>query len=106
MNEPGPVLTGGGLTASGCSATQHSHTPHTTNPPSSSPSSPLARLQGLLELFEELGLHVPLRRTGPSTYCLGSARLAVRLVCGKLVGRAGGGAVDIFGWLGRQPMQI
>lgn len=38
-------------------------------------------------------------------YKLGAAKLAVRLVNGRLMGRAGAGQqLDLFEWLGKQPV--
>jgi hypothetical protein len=47
-------------------------------------------LQGLLQLFAENGVVIPLHKCGPCQYRLGSAKLAVRLVNGRLMARAGG----------------
>lgn len=41
----------------------------------------------------------------PPQYRLGAAKLAVRLVNGRLMARAGAGqTVDVLDWLGRQPV--
>lgn len=48
---------------------------------------------------------VPLQRAGPCQYRLGSAKLAVRLVNGRLMARAGAGqTVDVLAWLEKQPV--
>ena len=46
-------------------------------------------LQGLLQLFAENGVCIPLHKCGPCQYRLGTAKVAVRLVNGRLVARAG-----------------
>jgi hypothetical protein len=48
------------------------------------------QVAGLLQLFRQQGLMVPLHKCGPAQNRLGSAKLAVRLVNGRLVARAGG----------------
>lgn len=52
--------------------------------------------------------HCTILRTAAPTlvqYKLGTAKLAVRLVNGRLVGRAGAGQqIDLFEWLERQPV--
>ena len=52
----------------------------------------LPPLQGLLQLFAENGVAIPLHKCGPCQYRLGTAKLAVRLVNGRLMARAGGWA--------------
>ncbi|KAI7842900.1 hypothetical protein COHA_003412 [Chlorella ohadii] len=62
-------------------------------------------MQGLLQLFRENGLPIPLQKCGPCQYKLGAAKLSVRLVNGRLMGRAGAGQqLDLFEWLGKQPV--
>ena len=61
--------------------------------------------QGLTQLFNTNGVHLPLQRVGPCTFALGGARASVRLVNGRLMARSGsGGWLDIVGWLERQPV--
>ncbi|EFN58173.1 hypothetical protein CHLNCDRAFT_141998 [Chlorella variabilis] len=63
-------------------------------------------VQGLLQLFRREGLRVPLRKCGPCQYQLGSAKLSVRLVSGRLRARAGAGqTMDVLEWLAKQPVQ-
>ena len=87
--------------AAACPATSASPPPLTA---AALASSPLPR-QGLLHLFREQGVGIPLQRAGPCQYRLGSARLAVRLVNGRLMARAGAGqTVDVLAWLEKQPV--
>jgi hypothetical protein len=70
------------------------------------PPCPVFLLQGLLQLFADNGVAIPLAKCGPAQYRLGSAKLAVRLVNGRLVARAGAGqTTDVLHWLERQPVQ-
>ncbi|KAL4858591.1 Glutathione S-transferase P [Chlorella vulgaris] len=63
-------------------------------------------VQGLLQLFQDNGVHVPLLKCGPCQFRLGSAKLSVRLVNGRLMARGGAGqTMDVFAWLEKQPVR-
>ncbi|GAB4814324.1 hypothetical protein N2152v2_001370 [Parachlorella kessleri] len=75
-------------------------------------------MQGLIQLFEESGVPLPLRHTGPCQYTLagasgshggssgagGGAKCVVRLVNGRLMVRSGSSNVDVLAWLAKQPV--
>ena len=73
-------------------------------------------MQGLIQLFEESGVPMPLRRTGPCQYTLtaasgnngggniAGAKCVVRLVNGRLMVRSGSSNVDVLAWLAKQPV--
>lgn len=66
----------------------------------------MLRPQGLLQLFRESGVTIPMHKCGPCQYRLGTAKLAVRLVNGRIMARSGAGQhQDIFCWLEKQPVQ-
>lgn len=75
-------------------------------PADSNHPSNLPTLQGLLQLFQDNGVHVPLLKCGPCQFRLGSAKLSVRLVNGRLMARGGAGqTMDVFAWLEKQPVR-
>ena len=57
-------------------------------------------------MLHQHGVPLPLQRTGPCQFVLGTARAAVRMVNGRLVVRGGAGqAQEITAWLERQPLR-
>lgn len=68
---------------------------------------------GLVQLFQEAGLPLPLRKVGPCKFALqgrcggpggGGTHLVVRLVNGRLMTRSGPTNIDVLDWLERQPV--
>lgn len=57
-----------------------------------------------MQLFEESGVHLPLRHTGPCQYNVGHHKMMVRLVNGRLMARSGSSNVCVFSWLGKLPV--
>lgn len=61
-------------------------------------------MQGLVQLFSEAGLDLPLRAVGKCRYSLGGSRVGVRLVRGRLMVRSGAGLIPLMDWLEKQPL--
>lgn len=57
-----------------------------------------------ITLFQEGGIALPIEKVGPCQYKMGSSKLLIKLVNGRLMAKSGPTSIDIVQWLEKQPI--